>query len=139
MEKTILNCDCCGGRLEISKEFDVFICDFCRTQYLINRSDKTRSIESPTEKYSEQEIYIRQIDALYSEVNRITETVMVIGVNNAKKPEMFFELNQHESEIQDIFKEISSLVTKYKNSGGEDYSTINIISPFALLEEIKKI
>jgi len=82
-----LDCQKCGGSLEISDEFEIYSCPYCGMQYLVQSSEKGITIRKLDERVSkvENEQTEIKINLLASDLEQIRSKINEVFSNLALK------------------------------------------------------
>jgi len=141
MDKIVLDCQKCGGALEITGDVELFKCQYCGTPYLVKRSDGSVRVSRLEERVSQVEE-----DQAALRVSMLESRILQARANIA---EVFRELDSldddkkdkfsGQSDIEGLYQDERKLREQYASAGGTDPAILNYVNPLEVLEMCHKL
>ena len=142
MEKIVLDCQKCGGTLEITPEIEIFKCKYCDTPYLVKRNAGSIQITKLEERIEivenkqisqSKDMYFFEIKNLHGDIE-----VIISKVKEARKKALFTYDKFYKSQgLEEKLERVVALTKKYINLGGNDSEILNYGNPYEFLIPLK--
>jgi hypothetical protein len=141
MTKIVLDCQKCGGSLEITDAMEIFRCQYCGMPYLVDRSDgriRITQLEERVSKVEDEQAQMRTdlVEAKIFQVRKSIEGIFrKLETIDGGKQRAYFQA----SHIEDLYTEEWELRQEYIEKGGEKAEIVGFINPVEVFPMVREV